>query len=214
LLKHILFDFDGTIANSGVLAVQIINELADKHGYRKVTAEEYLALNQLPVRERFKRQGVPLYKFPILVKGCLTIYRRLMPSVATFEGIPAAVAALKQEGILLSIVSNNSVENIRSFLEANAMSGHFDHILSVKHLFGKDHSIRKFMKHHGLRPEELVYVGDELRDIEVCRKIPLRIIAVTWGFDPPGLIQSGKPDYIARRPEELLAYARSLKTMR
>jgi hypothetical protein len=78
-------------------------------------------------------------------------------------------------------------------------------------LFGKDRSIRKFLSRFCVDKGGLIYVGDELRDIEACRLAGVRIVAVTWGFDPAPLIESGKPDFIATTPGDVLHTIQSLR---
>ena len=59
MIKHIIFDFDGTIVDSSELTLQIINRLAEKYHYKKVTMEDVHILKNVPVRERFKQIGLP-----------------------------------------------------------------------------------------------------------------------------------------------------------
>ena len=56
----------------------------------------------------------------------------------------------------------------------------------------------------------MIYVGDELRDIESCKKLGVPIVAVTWGYDSPQLLLSGNPDHIANTPGELYRTLMSL----
>jgi phosphoglycolate phosphatase len=68
------------------------------------------------------------------------------------------------------------------------------------------------MRQLGLQTDELLYVGDELRDIEACKKAGVRIVAVAWGYDPLPLLVSGNPDGIAKTPEELLRFVRRMQS--
>ena len=64
MLKHIIFDFDGTIADSSDVALQIVNELSEKYNYKKMTREELVTLNTQPLKDRFKSVGVSFFKLP------------------------------------------------------------------------------------------------------------------------------------------------------
>ncbi|MCZ2845806.1 MAG: HAD hydrolase-like protein, partial [Candidatus Bathyarchaeota archaeon] len=79
-----------------------------------------------------------------------------------------------------------------------------DKIISAKNLFGKDKSIKRYLKHLNLEADKIIYVGDELRDIHACQKLAVRMISVTWGFDSLELLKTGKPDYIASKPKEIM----------
>lgn len=43
--------------------------------------------------------------------------------------------------------------------------------------------IKKFLKEKKLQTEEVLYVGDEQRDVVACKKIGVEIIWVGWGYD-------------------------------
>lgn len=211
LIKQLIFDFDGTIVDSSALAVQILNELAEKYHFKKVTMEDVHILKTAPVRERFKRIGLPLYLIPKMSVDCMMMYHRELHALKPFDGIKDLMHYLKNEGFSLSVISSNSVENISHFVKDNDLEV-FDHIISAKNLFGKDQSIKRFMKQNHLTSNETLYVGDEIRDIEACKKIPVKIIAVTWGFDPLSLLKSGSPDYIVDTPEEILKIVKGIQT--
>ncbi len=210
LIRHILFDFDGTIVNSLELSLQIVNDMADKYHYRRATLEEIQRLKSLPLAERLRQIGLPLYKIPALKAESAVLYKRGLASLKPAEGMKELLHTLKREEHHMSVLSSNTEDNIAAFLKNNGLEL-FDFIRS-SNLFGKDKAIGKFMKQLGLRADELLYVGDELRDIEACKKAGVRIVAVAWGFDPLPLLESGNPDGIAKSPEELLRFIRRMQT--
>lgn len=203
LIKHIVFDFDGTIADAKNVSLHIVNELARRHNYPPLTAEEFRSISNYPIKERLKKFGVPLYKVPQLSLETLHIYRNLIHTVETFDGMHDLLEQLQQRGFILSIISSNSVDNINVFLQKNNLQM-FDHVISVNNLFGKHISINKYLKQFRLHRNEIIYIGDELRDIEACKRLKVKIISVTWGFDPLSLLQKGQPDYIAYQPDDVL----------
>ena len=56
----------------------------------------------------------------------------------------------------------------------------------------------------GLHADQVVYVGDEVRDIKAARQAGVAMAAVTWGFHRRELLAPCRPDYLLERPEELL----------
>jgi len=209
MIRHIIFDFDGTIADSGEISLQIINELAGKYHYKEFTRAEVRELNNIPIKERLKKVGLPLHKIPQITVDVLVKYRRLVSSLQAYDGIKEMLNALKREGLYLTIISSNSAENIKEFLRNNSLEM-FDRVVSAQNFFGKHRSIARYLKESGLSAEEAIYIGDELRDIEACKKIGVKIISVAWGFDSRELLQSGNPEYISDRHGDIILIVKSI----
>jgi phosphoglycolate phosphatase len=206
MVKHVIFDFDGTLVDSLHLSFTIYNALAEKFKYKKVTYEEIHELKHAPLKERFKAVGLPLYKIPIMTFDAMTMYNHGIHDLKAFDGINELLTNLKQAGLGISVLSSNSVKNISEFFDRNHIVG-FDNILSSKNLFGKHKTIKKFLKKNSLSREDIIYVGDELRDVEACKKLAVKVIAVLWGFDPKNLLETGHPDFFANEPEDIFNFA-------
>jgi phosphoglycolate phosphatase len=210
LITHILFDFDGTLVQSMDLSLRLLNDLSGKYHYHPVARGDVQRLKVLPVPERFRQIGLPLHRIPAISLEFLSLYHQAVENLKPVEGARTLLEALRAEGVGLSVLSSNSVENINAFLRQNGMEL-FDHVFSSNNLFGKDRSIQKFLKQFGVKKSELLYVGDELRDVEACKLAGVKVIAVTWGFDPAPLLLSGEPDFVAHAPGEALEIVRSLR---
>lgn len=59
------------------------------------------------------------------------------------------------------------------------------------------------MRKLGLDRNEVIYVGDEIRDIESAKDTGIKIIAVTWGFNTEDALCRFNPDYIAKDPRDI-----------
>ncbi len=202
MLKAVIFDFDGTLADTGHILYKVYDRLSVKHNLPPIPHDKMDEIRSMPIRARFKKAGVPLFKLPQLLRETLQIYTEFIGSAEPFPGIEDLVRSLKAQGLILSIISSNTVKNINSFLESHQLDL-FDHIRSTSSLFGKHRTINQALRELCITGDEAVYVGDELRDITACRKVPIRIIAVSWGYDHLSLLQEGKPDYLVRTPSEI-----------
>jgi phosphoglycolate phosphatase-like HAD superfamily hydrolase len=89
----------------------------------------------------------------------------------------------------------------------------FSFIYSETSLFSKDKSIRKLMKQNNLNLDEILYVGDETRDIEASKKIHIKVIAVTWGFNSGEVLAKHNPDFLIQQPSELIEILGSLQNI-
>lgn len=203
----LIFDFDGTIADSKELAVRLFNEMAVKFGGRRIEDAEIGALSGLSVPDRLKALNVPLFKLPALLLEAKRNYKRAAVSLEPADGMKELLLTLKEEGRTMGILSSNAAGNIRHFLGLHGLDV-FDFVHSATNLFGKDKAIRSMLRAHTLPASRVIYVGDELRDAEACRRAGVKMAAVTWGFDSEELLAGAGPDYVCRTAEQLAAVLR------
>ena len=71
-----LFDFDGTLADSLRIAVELYNGVAERRGYAQITRENLAELRMLSVLGRCRRLGVPVHRLPGLVVEVGRLYRQ------------------------------------------------------------------------------------------------------------------------------------------
>lgn len=209
MIRKVVFDFDGTLADTRDLFLEALAQLSEKFGLYQLSQEEIEEMFGLPIRERLKKMGVPLSKMPLMYRESRVIFNRLQSKPVPYPGVKEMVYELKERGLLLDIISSNTYHYITRFLEANEMKV-FDEVFSSNGLFGKHRDIKKLLHKTGLTKREILYVGDELRDIETCRRIAVPVVSVTWGFDSQHLLKKGKPDYLVEHPRELLSLVETL----
>ncbi|AIQ14249.1 HAD-IA family hydrolase [Paenibacillus durus] len=202
MIKHIIFDFDGTLVKSRTLAVDLFNELSDKYGYQKVKQEDVEELSKLSIMERLQKLNVPILKFPMLVREMKQLYRNYVIGLDLVEGVSDLLYGLKNQGYQLGILSSNTESNINHFLVTNKIRI-FDYVFVASNLFGKDKAIKKLINHYNLPKDQVLYIGDELRDVEACKKIDVPFIGVTWGFDSAELLVKGPFEAIVNNPREI-----------
>lgn len=206
---NVLFDFDGTIADSFDAVLAIANRLAANFGYPITPPETVEYLRKLGSREVLQVVQVSPFKLPFLLRRLRAELNQEITQLKPFPGIPEALADLKNQGHSLGIATSNSVENVRLFLHANHLSNHFDFLASGLTIFGKSRILRQMMRQQGISPQQVIYVGDETRDIEAAHQLKLPVIAVAWGFNSVETLKRHNPDYLAKSPRSLPAIVAS-----
>ena len=212
-IKVILFDFDGTLADTLDALVKITNRLSLEFGYQPVSPEDILQLKQLSSREVIRQSGVSLFKLPFLLRKVRAELNSEIQAFSLIPGMKEVLLELHQQGNHLGIVTSNALENVHLFLENNEVQNLFGFIYSEMKIFGKSKVIKRFLNREGLKPEEVVYVGDETRDIEAAQQTQIRVIAVAWGFNSPEILASHQPDFLIHTPTELIAVVEQLQQL-
>lgn len=202
-ITHVGFDFDGTLVDSMGAAIRVYNEIAAQNHYTPLTADNLEAVRRMSILERCQHFGVPAYRFPGLVVQIARRLRREMNSINFHEGIPELLSDLRTRGLQIVILSTNQEENIRSFLKHHSAEAWVEEIYSGGGAFGKARLLRRLMRRHDLHPEQIIYVGDEHRDVEACQEVGVKVIAVRWGADAEVRLRQAGPDYLATRPGEI-----------
>lgn len=203
--KVIIFDFDGTIADSLETLVNISNRLAVQFGYKQTSLTELAQIQNLTSREIIKQSGISIFKVPFLVKKVKAELSLEIKTLNLFPEMRATLIELDQLGHKLVIISSNSKSNILAFLEHNNLAEIFYYIYSGSTIFGKDKVINKFIRQENIEIKDVIYVGDETRDIESAKKSQVTAIAVSWGFNTKEVLIKQNPDYLIEQPSELIA---------
>jgi phosphoglycolate phosphatase len=206
MIKHIIFDFDGTLADSKQVFLSVYNQIADRHGLKKIDSRNIEHLKSLGIMDRFRVLDTPVYKIPLLTIQFLKLYKKSIHEVTLIEGMLPVLKALNDSGVKLAILSSNAESSIRLFL-ANNKIDFISKIHCSHRIFGKDKIIKQFLNKNKLRSEEVLYVGDEQRDIIACKKNNVKIIWVKWGFDTEQVVEKESPDFVAVTPDDILIIA-------
>ncbi len=203
----VIFDFDGTLANSISLAIRLYNDHAEQFKALPLSEDELPELRRI-VREHgyakaVKSKGVRLSRLPAMVYTIGREMRQHMSEVKPYDGIVEVLQELKARGYRLGVLTSNQEHLVREFLETHQYPL-FDFIVSEKTLFGKDKALRKIMKKFALDTRGVVYVGDEPRDVVACRKADIAVIGVSWGLAGVEGFGRAEPDILIHEPAQLV----------
>lgn len=201
--KTILFDFDGTLANTLKTVVEIYNKVAPEYNCKTVELEDVSRLQAMTISHLMKEQGISHITLAILLVRVRKELHINIDHVKPFFGIEEQLQTLKKMGYQLGIMSSNSQKNVHTFLESNNMKHLFDFVHTSKNIFGKHTAIKRIISNLSLQTNDVVYVGDETRDIEACKKIGIKIAAVSWGYNLPEVLQAMQPDVLIDEPHSL-----------
>lgn len=207
--RLVIFDFDGTLADSYELFTQAYDELAVRHGFRRVSGDEARELRAVHPREIMKRVGMPAWKLPVVAKEYIATMRRRVGEVRPFPGTAQMLESLDRAGAAIAVVSSNAEDNVRAVLGASAAA--VDQYACGMSIFGKRSHLRKVLGGAGVEAREAIYIGDQAADCDAARECGIDFGAVAWGYGDPAHLESLAPTFTFRRMEEIAALAEDPK---
>ena len=197
----VIFDLDGTLADSVPWFRRNVNDVADLFGFSRIADEDVQSLRHAGSREILRRLKVPLWKLPAISRHMRRMKAEHLADIPLFPGTEAMLRALRDGGLRLALVSSDSEANARRQLgDAAALFSQFDCGAS---LFGKAAKFRRVVKRAGVSPSQAISIGDEVRDIEAARAAGIACGAVTWGYAAPEALRSLGPDLLFDRMEDV-----------
>ena len=202
-VKALIFDFDGTIADTLPFAVNTALELNRELKLveqDKINIEKFRGMDS---EEFYGSLGISKFKLFLYTFKFLKRLNINIEGLETFKGLPEVLRELKEKGIILGIVTSNTKNCVKKFIKDDKIE-YFDFIKQCYFLFGKGRKIKKVIRRLGLKRDEVIYIGDETRDIKAARDAGVKIASVTWGYNVENILSEHKPDFLIRRPVELL----------
>jgi phosphoglycolate phosphatase len=200
--RLVIFDFDGTLADSGDWFLSVSDHLAQRFGFRRVTPEEIETLRGRTTREVIRYLRIPRWKLPGIGRYLHALLAEQTDRIALFEGVEPLLAGLSDAGMKLALVTSNSEGNARAIL-GPANVARFDWFECGASLFGKAPRYRRVLRRSYIEPYETIAIGDETRDIAAARKAGVTAAAVLWGYAHREALINAQPDLFFEHPDDV-----------
>jgi phosphoglycolate phosphatase len=185
------------------LAIKCMNLLALEYGYKPIEASEARKMfRDKSMRDIIHDFGLKFYQLPRYVIKAKKIFNENLSEVNIFPDIKEMLKALVEK-YKIFIITSNAQETVMFALDKAGIRTYIKEIYSNSSIFGKHVVIKDFLKNHKLSADEIIYIGDEIRDIEACKKIGVKMIAVTWGYNSRSALEQSKPDYLVDSCDEI-----------
>lgn len=198
----VIFDFDGTLADTFPWVAQIANSLADTYHFRHIGPEAVERLRYCSAQAVLQQLEIPAWQVPVLMVRFRQALERHVQQIALFDGIGAVLTDLASRGLTLAVVSSNSEANVRQVLGAE-YAGLITYYECGVSLAGKASRIKKILSHSRQPAAATLLIGDEIRDGEAARKVGAAFGAVAWGYTRVEALQAQAPTLVFKQPAEI-----------
>lgn len=199
-MASIIFDFDGTIADSFEYFIAFVTKEAD---IPELTEAQKAAFHGLSMARVCRRLGIPWHRLPgMFFKGRRQM-RRAMKKVEPFTGMPEVIKQLHKDGHDLYMLSTNATPNIHRFLRYQKLEEYFKEVYGGVGMFGKAPALRRLLREQHIENRKAVYIGDEIRDVMAAQSLGVKVVAVTWGFARALDLKAEGATGVAEKPEDI-----------
>ncbi|MGB3746805.1 MAG: HAD hydrolase-like protein [Rhodanobacter sp.] len=196
----IIFDLDGTLADSFAFFVSVHNQLADRHGFRRIAPAEIDALRGRSARDIMRHVRLPRWKLPWVARSFVRLMRAA--DIPLFAGVGPMLQQLERSGAALALVSSNAADNCRRIL-GDAHWQRLVHVECGASILGKRRRIARVLRATGIEPARAIYVGDQITDAEAARAAGVAFGAVAWGYATRASLERLQPAHLFDAVEEL-----------
>ena len=200
----ILFDFDGTLAETMMLIHHVFNRLSGVYRYRRMPEEEIAELRHMSIHEFVAHYAIPAWKVPLIAIHARRLMHGDIHEAHPPNGLVDVLTQIHNSGrYRMDILTSNRRKNVLKFLSEHSMGG-FDEVHTTHSILSKKRRVKKYIRQKGLDPQALCYVGDTSVDVESARRAGVKVVAVTWGLNTAQALARANPDHLVDHPRQLL----------
>jgi len=206
----VIFDFDGTIADSLVATLHVLYDLVH---HKPLPKEDISRLRGMGIRAMLHALHIPLWRALLLISRTRHGLTRYMDDIELIDGMDNAVRELSKTHELF-VLSSNDVPSIRVFLKRFHLDRYFTDVVGEATPWYKSRALKRLMRQHNLASSTTWYVGDRTWDVQAARRVHAKSVAVAWGYSNLHVLRSNQPDALVFTPEELVTVLQKERSAR
>lgn len=174
-IRHIIWDWNGTLYNDAEACVATLNVILERRGLALVDIDQYRAVFRFPVKEYYEALGFDftIEEWDAMAKEFHTIYREESGRMKLRDGIESLLSRCKADGILMSVLSASETETLEKLLSDYGIRGYFQRVRGLSDIYAgsKIDAGRKLMEEISSYAGKILLVGDTTHDYEVACEI-------------------------------------------
>jgi phosphoglycolate phosphatase len=211
-IKGLIFDLAGTIADTISAIGDGINEAMDHYGYPRKTYEDVrraigngarLLIRRCMPADQTADETLCEEVFAYYHAAYARTYRNTREC---YKGIPETIAALKQGGYRLAVLSNKQDEYTKGLIEQLLPRDTFEVVMGQTELPTKPSPVVPSLiaGQLGLAPSECAMIGDSDVDIQTAKNAGMAAIGCSWGYRGRAALEQAGADVVVDEAKELL----------
>ena len=185
VLKHIIWDWNGTMLDDRWLTIAAMNSVLVKRNMDELTEDQYLQLFTFPVIKYYRRIGFDFEResFSVLGTEFINQYNARAFEPQLHDGIINLIAGLNKNGISHSILSASSQDILDKLVGHHSIGHFFIAVLGQDnhYAYGKIATGKEWINKLGMDPKHTLFIGDTEHDLEVANAIGAHCALLSWG---------------------------------
>jgi pyrophosphatase PpaX len=206
LYKAVVFDLDGTVADSVELIIVSFQHAIRRVLDQEISREDAIAWVGMPLHEQMEKFSPE--QADALVEAYREFNHREHDRMLTlYDGIEDLLHSLRKAGVKVGLVTSKSRFTTQMAFDLTGIEVYFDATICAGEASGNKPSpdpILACLEQLGVEPSAAAYVGDSPSDIQAALAAGVVAIAVTWGVFSADRLVAEKPDVLVHTIPELL----------
>jgi len=199
--RTLIFDFDGVIADTRDLIIKVGNTYAAETGRDPLSEEDINTYYEQGARALMAKRSFSILELARLLKRGSELFAAEAGSVKMVPGVGEAIRDASGSGTRVAVLTSNTEESVKRIM--GDFSKELAGIFPEKDFFGKAAKLKKVIRSFGIDPADVLYIGDEPRDMIAARKAGAHPIGAAWGFGSKRSLISAGAEKVLVRPEEI-----------
>lgn len=184
-IKHIIWDWNGTLFDDVDLCVDNINWLLRKYNLPEITKEKYRKIFTFPVIEYYRRAGFDLEKldFKFIGKEWMDRYEQRKFEAKLSDGAEEIIKYFFDKGIEQSILSAYSEHTLIEIVDRFGLKKYFKIIVGLDNIYAESKIDlgKKLMEKLNLNSKSILLIGDTVHDYEVAKELGCKCVLIASG---------------------------------
>ncbi len=206
-LRHIFWDWNGTLLDDAWLCRDVMNGMLRKRGMPEMSAERYQEIFDFPIVHYYERIGFDFAKetFEDLGMEFIEGYEIRRSEAALYPDVKDCLSRVKEYGLGQSILSAYKHDTLVTLVNQHGLDAFFHTLHGHHHIYpvGKAPQGKKALDEHGLDPASTVLIGDTAHDVEVANELGMQCILIPGGNQPEALLRTLDVPVVTSRTEAL-----------
>ena len=184
-IKHIIWDWNGTIVDDAWLFVELMNRVLKKRNLATINVAKYQKTFCFPLEKYYERLGFNFQDEPYNIPSTefIDLYNQEKYRPKLYSGIINMLIKLKENNITNYLLSAQNHESLLDLVHFYQLEEFFEVVQGTDniHARGKALLARNIMMTKKITPNEVLFVGDTNMDIEIAQNNKSQILAITFG---------------------------------